>query len=47
MVNKVDEVKTSIISAVHNTVLSYKPDLSSISHEVRSLIQEQDAKIEA
>ena len=32
MVNKVDEVKTSIIKAIHNTVLSNKPDLSSTSH---------------
>ena len=47
LVNEVNAVKTSTISAVHNTVLSYKPDLSSISHEVRSLIQVQDAKIEA
>ena len=47
LVNEVDAVKTSIISVVHNTVLSYKPDLSSISHEARSLIQAQDAKIEA
>ena len=42
-----NEAKTSNISVVHNTVLSYKPDFSSINHEVRSLMKTQDAKIDA
>ena len=34
-------------STVRNTILSYKPDLSSVTHEVRSLIKAQDANIDA
>ena len=49
LVENVNEAKTQdeVLNTVHKTVLSYKPDLSSITHEVRSLIKTQDAKIDA
>jgi len=39
----VNEAKTSI----NNTILSYKPDLSSVTQEIRSLLKSQEDKIGA
>ena len=38
LVNTVNEAKNSINSTVRNTIVSYKPDMSSVTQEIRSLL---------
>ena len=42
LVDSLKEAQTSI----NNTIISNKPDLSSFSNEIRSLIKSQEAKLD-